>query len=97
MGKKHTRIAAKGKALKMRRLELGYTQRDFAKAVGISRQQLSMIESGASGASEEKAVAIAQRLRCDFDKVFDVVVPYGDTADETADDVEHERALFARV
>jgi len=76
MGSKKTRISAKGRDLKMKRLELGYTQRQFAEVVGITQQQLSMIENGRSGASEETAMAIARRLRCDVDHVFDVRVPY---------------------
>jgi len=76
MGSKKTRIAARSREMKLKRLDLGYTQTEFAKAVGISRQQFSMIENGSSGASEETAMAIARRLRCDVDHVFDVRVPY---------------------
>jgi DNA-binding XRE family transcriptional regulator len=98
MGSKKTRIAAKGRDLKMKRLELGFTQRQFADAVGISQQQLSMIENGRSGASEETAMAIARRLRCDVDQVFDVRVPYGEAEEEEphqAVAVANERPLFA--
>jgi transcriptional regulator with XRE-family HTH domain len=103
MGKK-TRISARGNEVKTRRLSLGYTQREFARIIGVTQAQLSHIESGASGASEETAMAIANKLRCDFDKVFDVVAPYN--ADEgpipPQEDrdplaVSHEQPLFAKV
>jgi transcriptional regulator with XRE-family HTH domain len=97
MGKK-TRISARGSEIKTRRLSLGYTQREFARIIGITQAQLSHIESGASGAGEETAMAIANKLRCDFDKVFDVVAPYNsDEEDRDPLSVSHEPALFAQV
>ncbi len=100
--RRHTRIVAKPGALKKLRLEQGYRQDDFARRVGISRPQLSMIENGNSGVSEDTAIRIAERLRVDFGAVFDVQAPY--KADERAEqeagdpfDANHERPLFAEV
>lgn len=103
MGKK-TRISARGNEVKTRRLALGYTQREFARIIGVTQAQLSHIESGASGASEETAMAIANKLRCDFDKVFDVRAPYNATEEPMAPReardpllVSNEPALFAKA
>lgn len=54
---------------------------ECAKRVGISRTQLSMIESQSSGASERSAIAISQVLGSTFEELFEITLPRNRTTD----------------
>ena len=56
--------AFKPDRIKNRRLKLGITQQALAKASGISREHLAVIEAGKSIPKVSTLLAIAEALRC---------------------------------
>ena len=62
-----TRVRTAVKAMRQR---LDMQQRDLAKAVGVSRQTLSLIEAGETVPSTQIALALARELRCRVEDLF---------------------------
>ena len=84
---KKVRILAKGRILKDARIEQGYSAKNFAALVGVSKQQIYVIEKGTSGVSEKTAAQIARRLGMSFNELFDIVWPNGDEDTPSIDPV----------
>ena len=53
-----------------RRLELGITQEQLAKAIGTDRPRISQIEAGRLPRDEERIVALAKALGVDINWLF---------------------------
>lgn len=56
--------------LEKRRIELGYTQQQVAKATGISVASYSMYENNQRKVPKEKAEKIANYLKTELDELF---------------------------
>lgn len=85
MGKwsaRRNRILSLPRAVRKARLDQGWLAKDFCARVGISRAQLSVIESRKGGASESVAMKIAQSLQKDFGDLFEIVEAEADISDE---------------
>lgn len=50
--------------LKLRRVEIGFSQLDLSRAAGISREQISKIESGKADPRLSTLEALARALEC---------------------------------
>ncbi len=61
---------SKAKLARIRKLQ-GYTQQDLANKVGVTRQQISAIESGKSFPRVSTAKAIANVLGIKWETLFD--------------------------
>ena len=66
-----------GKRIKRVRKEKGFTQQQFAEAVGISVNYLSDVERGKSSVRLEKLVTIINVLGCTADDLFADVITGG--------------------
>ena len=55
----------------------GYTQKQFAKKLGLSTIYMSNIERGVKSARLDKIVAIINTLECSADDVFSDVIKFG--------------------
>lgn len=85
MGKwrvRRSRILSLPGAVRNARLDQGWLAKDFCARIGISRAQLSVIESRKRGASERVAMKIAQSLQKDFGDLFEIVEAEAETSDE---------------
>lgn len=60
----------KNKKLKIARMELDMNQEDLAKAVGVTRQTISMIESGNYNPTLNLCLAICHALGKTLDDIF---------------------------
>lgn len=60
----------KNKKMKIARLELDMNQEDLAKAVGVTRQTIGMIESGNYNPTLNLCVAICKVLNKTLDQLF---------------------------
>jgi len=80
---KQVRIMANGAVLKTARIENGYSVRNFAALIGISKQQVYAIEKGSSGVSERTAERMAQRLHKSFAELFEFVWPDTESMEQT--------------
>lgn len=63
-GSPHPLDVALGARIRLRRRELGYSQEQLAKAVGITFQQVQKYEHGTNRVSFSRLVEIAQALNC---------------------------------
>jgi putative transcriptional regulator len=65
--------------IKLQRIreQCGFTQQQFADALGISRSHYSQIETGDKSPSLEVAIKIKKALRYDGDDIFEVKRPFG--------------------
>jgi transcriptional regulator with XRE-family HTH domain len=79
---RRSRILSLPNAVRNERLDQGWLAKDFCSRIGISRAQLSAIESRKSGASETAAMKIAQSLQKDFGDLFEIVEAEAETSDE---------------
>lgn len=64
------KIRVKGIEFKKQRLRMGFNQITLAKAVGVSREYISMIENDRVSISPPLADRLASVLKCDFDHIF---------------------------
>jgi putative transcriptional regulator len=60
----------KNKRMKIARMELDMKQEDLAKAVGVTRQTIGMIESGNYNPTINLCVAICRKLDKTLDELF---------------------------
>lgn len=60
--------------MRERRIELGITQEQLGKAVGIPKTRISEIELGRPPLSHDRIVKIAEALSCSIDWLFDYEV-----------------------
>ena len=60
----------KNKKLKIARMELDMNQEDLAKAVGVTRQTISLIESGNYNPTLNLCLAICHALGKTLDQIF---------------------------
>lgn len=60
----------KNKKLKIARMELDMNQEDLAKAVGVTRQTISLIESGNYNPTLNLCLAICHALGKTLDEIF---------------------------
>lgn len=58
------------KKMKLKRIEMGYTQRDLAEKTGLSRASIVQIERGTQVPSIETAEKIASALKTTLEKIF---------------------------
>jgi len=79
-GTKQRRIMAKPQAIQKARMEKGYTAKEFARRIGISRAGLSLIETRRGGTRESTAIEIVSLLGCEFDDLFEIVEPDNGTS-----------------
>ena len=70
MSKKSKIYARPG--LRAERLSQGWTMREFARRIGITRASLSGIELRRWGVSERVAIEISRVLHKDFDDLFEI-------------------------
>ena len=56
--------------IKLRRMELDMTQGDLAKAVGVTRQTIGLIESGKYNPTLSLCINIAKKLGKTLDELF---------------------------
>jgi len=56
--------------LKFKRIELDMSQTDLAKAAGVTRQTIGLIESGEFNPSIKLCIAICKALNCTLDDLF---------------------------
>lgn len=73
----HTRILARGDALRIERLSQGWTAADFSARIGITRAHLSVVELRKRGLSDEVAIKILSVLQArnpelSFDDIFEI-------------------------
>ena len=61
-----------GKRIQNLRKAAGYTQEEFAEAVGLSRTHMGHIEQGRRSPSMEVLVKIAKKLKIEIGNLFDV-------------------------
>ncbi len=61
-----------------RRLELGITQEQLAKTLGIDRPRISQIEAGRLPRDEERITALARALKVDINWLFGFTPEHGD-------------------
>ncbi len=64
------RVDMKNKRMKIARMELDMKQEDLAKAVGVTRQTIGMIESGNYNPTINLCVAICRALGRTLDELF---------------------------
>ena len=80
-GSPHPLDIALGSRIRLRRRELGYSQEQLAREVGITFQQVQKYEHGTNRVSFSRLVEIAQALHCGVvDIVGDLDKPSGDAA-----------------
>jgi len=91
---KKVRIMARGDILKHARIERGFSAQTFAVAVGVSKQQVYMVEKGTSGISEAAAVRMAKALGRDFKELFEIVWPEKDDPSPIDRPAAGREALF---
>lgn len=60
----------KNKRMKIARIEMDLSQDQLAAAVGVTRQTISMIESGKFNPSLQLCVAICRKLNRTLDELF---------------------------
>ena len=72
--------------VRMRRLELGYSQEDFAQTAGIERSRYGRIERGEMNLTLQSLFALAEHLDIDPARLFD---------DVTIDDLRDGRQILA--
>lgn len=60
----------KNKRMKIARIELDMKQDDLAKAVGVTRQTIGMIEAGKYNPSLNLCIAICKALNKTLDQLF---------------------------
>lgn len=58
------------KRMKLARIALDLTQQDLAKAVGVSRQTISMIEAGSHNPTLNLCIDICKALKTDLNTLF---------------------------
>lgn len=58
------------KRMKLARVALDLTQQDLAKAVGVSRQTISMIEAGSHNPTLNLCIDICKALATDLNTLF---------------------------
>lgn len=58
------------KRMKLARITLDLTQQDLAKAVGVSRQTISMIEAGSHNPTLNLCIDICKALKTDLNTLF---------------------------
>ena len=58
------------KKMKLRRVEMGFTQKDLAEKAGLSRASIVQIERGTQIPSVETAERIANALKTTLEKIF---------------------------
>ena len=63
-GSPHPLDVALGSRIRLRRRELGFSQEQLARAVGITFQQVQKYEHGTNRVSFSRLVEISQALRC---------------------------------
>jgi transcriptional regulator with XRE-family HTH domain len=71
--------------VRMRRLELGYSQEDFAQTAGIERSRYGRIERGEVNLTIQSLFALAEHLEVDPAKLLD---------DITLDDLRHGKQIL---
>jgi len=74
-----------GRRIRARRLELGKSQSELAKAVGVNFQQIQKYESGANRVSASRLWAIARALQTEIQDFFLGVDREGDTVNAEDD------------
>jgi molybdate-binding protein/DNA-binding XRE family transcriptional regulator len=79
-----------------RRQRAGLAQRDLAERVGISRQSLSAVESGAAVPSTAVALQLAHALGCQVEDLFGLAADEGVLAAHTAPPLSPVAAGWAR-
>ena len=69
-GSPHPLDIALGSRIRLRRRELGYSQEQLAREVGITFQQVQKYEHGTNRVSFSRLVEIAQALHCGISDIF---------------------------
>ncbi|GAB43819.1 putative Xre family DNA-binding protein [Gordonia terrae NBRC 100016] len=59
-----------GRGIRARRVELGWSQAELGRRVGVSASAISQMERGRLGLSLETAIEVADRLGIDFDELL---------------------------
>ncbi len=78
--------AALGARIKTLRHKIGYTQEQFAEAVGVAPRHISRIENGVNTPSVETLARIAEILEVDIKELFNF--PYMESEKYLRDDIE---------
>lgn len=60
----------KNKKMKLARVELDYSQAELAKAVGVTRQTIGMIEAGKFNPSLQLCISICKALNKTLNDIF---------------------------
>lgn len=63
-GRAHPLDVALGARIRRRRMEIGFSQEDLARRIGISFQQIQKYEQGVNRVSFSRLVEIAHALNC---------------------------------
>ncbi len=85
---------AVGARIKKLRIQLGLTQTELARAIGVSQTHMSNIENGNSGISLGTAVKISRKLGCSIDS-FAAEEKYGSEQVNTGGGIDMDDLITA--